>query len=187
MKRQVAVVAVAGNGRRRVLVDPNVGHAGAADDCAWVDVGRRAVEQDARAALRIVAGDHATDRFGCLLHISFVLDARGTFPDIGSPSTASRAARKSRAAGEKTMTASSARARRPSLILAMTTITVVLAASLLPDPGRAQDFPNRTIRLVVGPSPDVLSRIIAGHLQRGRGGPGEVEPWESGGGKRAAG
>jgi hypothetical protein len=76
MKRQVAVVAVAGNRRRRVLVDPNVGHAGAADDRARVDVGRGAVEHHARAALRIVAGDHATDRFGCFGHISFVLDAR---------------------------------------------------------------------------------------------------------------
>src|SRR5262249_33018634 len=96
------------------------------------------------------------------------------------------AARKSRAAGEKTMTASSARARRPSLILAMTTITVVLAASLLPDPGRAQDFPNRPIRLVVGPSPDVFSRIIAEHLQRGWGRRVVGEPRPGAGGKLAA-
>ena len=69
------------------------------------------------------------------------------------------------------MAASSARARRPSLILAMATITVVLAASLLPDPMRAQDFPNRPIKLVVGPSPDVFSRIIAEHLQQAWGQP----------------
>src|SRR5262245_28456760 len=84
------------------------------------------------------------------------------------------------------MTASSARARRPSLILAMTTITVVLAASLLPDPGRAQDFPNRPIRLVVGPSPDVFSRIIAEHLQQAWGQPVVVEPRPGAGGKLAA-
>src|SRR5262245_55894080 len=69
------------------------------------------------------------------------------------------------------MVAFSARARRPSLILAMTAITVVLAASLLPDPMRAQDFPTRPIRLVVSPSPDVFSRIIAEHLQQAWGQP----------------
>src|SRR5262249_9108710 len=69
------------------------------------------------------------------------------------------------------MAAFSARVERPSLVLAMTTITVVLAASLLPVPVRAQDFPSRPIRLVVGPSPDVFSRIIAEHLQQAWGQP----------------
>src|SRR4029453_17023422 len=99
---------------------------------------------------------------------------------------ASRAARKSRAAGENTMAAFSARVERPSLILAMTTITVVLAASLLPVPVRAQDFPSRPIRLVVGPSPDVFSRIIAEHLQQAWGQPVVVEPRPGAGGKLAA-
>src|SRR5215471_284607 len=82
------------------------------------------------------------------------------------------------------MAAFSARARRPSLILAMTTITVALAA--YPLPGRAQDFPNRPIRLIVGPSPDVFSRIIAEHLQQAWGQPVVVEPRPGGGGKLAA-
>src|SRR5215813_15462291 len=82
------------------------------------------------------------------------------------------------------MAAFSARARRPSLILAMTTITVALAA--YPLPGRAQDFPNRPIKLVVGPSPDVFSRIIGEHLQQAWGQPVVVEPRPGAGGKLAA-
>ena len=54
------------------------------------------------------------------------------------------------------MTACPARARRPSLLLAMITITAVLAA----DRARAQDFPNRPIRLIVGPSPDTLNAAM---------------------------
>src|SRR5262249_43941601 len=88
--------------------------------------------------------------------------------------------------GKKTMAAFSARARRPSLILAMTTITVVLAASLLPVPVQAQNFPSRPIKLVVGPSPDVFSRIIAEHLQQAWGQPVVVEPRPGAGGKLAA-
>ena len=47
MKRQVAVVAITGNQSRRLLVDPDVGHAGAAHDRARVDIGRGAIEQNA--------------------------------------------------------------------------------------------------------------------------------------------
>src|SRR5262249_15744258 len=82
------------------------------------------------------------------------------------------------------MTAFSPGARRASLLLAMTTITVVLAAYHLP--ARAQDFPNRPIRLIVGPSPDVFSRIIAEHLQHAWGQPVVVEPRPGAGGKLAA-
>ena len=84
------------------------------------------------------------------------------------------------------MTASSARARRPSLILAMTTIAVALATYPLPDRVRAQDFPNRPIKLIVGPSPDVFSRIIGEHLQQAWGQPVVVEPRPGAGGKLAA-
>ena len=80
------------------------------------------------------------------------------------------------------MTAFSARARRPSLLLAMVTITAVLGA----DPARSQDFPTRPIRLIVGPSPDVFSRIIAEHLQQAWGQPVVVEPRPGAGGKLAA-
>jgi tripartite-type tricarboxylate transporter receptor subunit TctC len=80
------------------------------------------------------------------------------------------------------MTAFSARARRPSLLLAMIAITAVLAAN----PVRGQDFPNRPIKLIVGPSPDVFSRIIAEHLQHAWGQPVVVEPRPGVGGKLAA-
>src|SRR5262249_15603417 len=88
--------------------------------------------------------------------------------------------------GRKTMTAFSGQARRPSLVLAMTTIAVVLAAYPSPDPVRAQDFPNRPIKLIVGPSPDVFSRIIAEHLQQAWGQRVVVEPRRGAGGKLAA-
>src|SRR5215813_7512722 len=84
------------------------------------------------------------------------------------------------------MTAFSGQARRPSLVLAMTTIAVVLAAYPSPDPVRAQDFPSRPIKLIVGPSPDVFSRIIAEHLQQTWGQPVIVEPRPGAGGKLAA-
>src|SRR5215467_8926114 len=84
------------------------------------------------------------------------------------------------------MTAFSGQAPRPSLVLAMTTIAVVLAAYPSPNPVRAQDFPNRPIKLIVGPSPDVFSRIIAEHLQQAWGQPVVVEPRPGAGGKLAA-
>src|SRR5262245_66554324 len=83
------------------------------------------------------------------------------------------------------MPAFSARERRPSLALAMTTIAVVLGAYPLLDPARAQDFPNRPIKLIVGPSPDVFSRIIGEHLQQAWGQPVVVEPRPGAGGKLA--
>src|SRR5262249_9429036 len=80
------------------------------------------------------------------------------------------------------MTAFPARARRPSLLLAMLTITPLLAAAL----PRAQDFPKRPIRLIVGPSSDVFSRIIAEHLQQAWGQSVVVDPRPGAGGKLAA-
>jgi len=63
---------------------------------------------------------------------------------------------------------------------------VLIAASLSCTAVRAQDFPTRPIRLIVGPSPDVFSRIIADHLQQAWGQPVVVEPRPGGGGKLAA-
>jgi tripartite-type tricarboxylate transporter receptor subunit TctC len=51
----------------------------------------------------------------------------------------------------------------------------------------AQDYPSRAIKIIVGPSPDVFSRIIAEHLQKVWGQPVVVEPRPGAGGKIAAG
>ena len=50
---------------------------------------------------------------------------------------------------------------------------------------QAQNFPNHTIKIVVGPSPDIFSRIIAEHLQETWKQPVVVEPRPGAGGKLA--
>src|SRR5215470_4880901 len=71
--------------------------------------------------------------------------------------------------------------------VAIGAVASLLAAGFLPcGQARAQDFPTRPIRLIVGPSPDVFSRIIAEHLQQAWGRPVVVEPRPGGGGKLAA-
>src|SRR5882757_11067013 len=65
-------------------------------------------------------------------------------------------------------------------------ISGLVAVCLSLVPTYAQDFPSRPIRLIVGPSPDVFSRIIAEHLQQAWGQPVVVEPRAGGGGKLAA-
>jgi tripartite-type tricarboxylate transporter receptor subunit TctC len=50
----------------------------------------------------------------------------------------------------------------------------------------AQSFPNHVIKIIVGPSPDVFSRIIAERLQQVWGHPVIVEPRPGAGGKIAA-
>src|SRR5215471_5500315 len=71
--------------------------------------------------------------------------------------------------------------------VAICAVVSLLAAGVLPcGQARAQDFPTRPIRLIVGPSPDVFSRIIAEHLQQAWGQPVVVEPRPGAGGKLAA-
>src|SRR5438445_12795699 len=65
-------------------------------------------------------------------------------------------------------------------------ISTFVAACLSSASTCAQDFPNRPIRLIVGPSPDVFSRIIGEHLQQAWGQPVVVEPRPGAGGKLAA-
>jgi len=82
-------------------------------------------------------------------------------------------------------------ARRPRWMLASYTIFVAtifasLTACLLSPPARAQGFPNRPIKIVVGPSPDVFARIVGEHLQQAWGQPVIVEPRPGAGGKLAA-
>ena len=50
---------------------------------------------------------------------------------------------------------------------------------------QAQDFPNRPVKIIVGPSPDVFSRIVAEHLQEAWKQPVVVESKPGGGGKLA--
>jgi tripartite-type tricarboxylate transporter receptor subunit TctC len=50
---------------------------------------------------------------------------------------------------------------------------------------QAQNFPNHPIKIIVGPSPDIFSRIIAEHLQQVWGQPVVVEPRPGAGGKLA--
>jgi tripartite-type tricarboxylate transporter receptor subunit TctC len=54
-----------------------------------------------------------------------------------------------------------------------------------PAAAQAQSFPNRPIRIIIGPSPDIFSRIIAEHLQEAWGQPAVVEPRPGAGGKLA--
>jgi tripartite-type tricarboxylate transporter receptor subunit TctC len=72
------------------------------------------------------------------------------------------------------------------LLLAIYPIVGLLTAGLWSVAGSAQDFPTRPIRIVIGPSPDVFSRIIAEHLQQAWGQPVVVEPRPGAGGKLAA-
>src|SRR5215831_12048488 len=66
-------------------------------------------------------------------------------------------------------------------------LIAICAATARPAPARAQaeDFPNRPVRIIVGPSPDVFSRIIAEHLQEAWKQPVVVESRPGGGGKIA--
>jgi tripartite-type tricarboxylate transporter receptor subunit TctC len=54
------------------------------------------------------------------------------------------------------------------------------------EPAAAQVYPNRPIKIIVGPSPDVFSRIVAEHLREVWGQPVVVEPRPGAGGKLAA-
>src|SRR5262249_36625517 len=120
------------------------------------------------AALRVVAGHHAPDRFDCCGHVAYSF-------------TPTRASLRSEWSIPTMPRVTSRRSDR-----AIYTILGLLAACLFADPSCAQEFPSRPIKLIVGPSPDVSSRIIAEHLQQAWGQPLVVEPRPGGGGKLAA-
>ncbi len=50
---------------------------------------------------------------------------------------------------------------------------------------QAQSYPNHPIKIVIGPSPDIFSRIVGEHLQQAWGQPVVVEPRPGAGGKLA--
>jgi tripartite-type tricarboxylate transporter receptor subunit TctC len=60
-----------------------------------------------------------------------------------------------------------------------------MLAAATPARAQAQDFPNRPVKIIVGPSPDVFSRIVAEHLQEAWKQPVVVESKPGGGGKLA--
>lgn len=66
-----------------------------------------------------------------------------------------------------------------ALACALTVLPVSFAAA------QAQNFPNHPIKIIIGPSPDIFSRIVAEHLQQAWGQPVVVEPRPGGGGKLA--
>ena len=67
-----------------------------------------------------------------------------------------------------------------------TAAIVVLTLLAAPANASAQDFPSRTIRLIVGPSPDAITRIFADRMQKHWGTPVIVEPRPGAGGDIAA-
>jgi tripartite-type tricarboxylate transporter receptor subunit TctC len=70
--------------------------------------------------------------------------------------------------------------------VAIASAVVVFAIATEPAAAQATDFPNRPIKIIVGPSPDVFSRIIAEDLKEAWGQPVIVEPKPGAGGKIAA-
>jgi tripartite-type tricarboxylate transporter receptor subunit TctC len=78
----------------------------------------------------------------------------------------------------------SGRARRRGMIAAAM-IAIGATVWSAPSLAQAQDFPNRPVKIIVGPSPDVFSRIIAEHLQEAWNQPVVVESKPGGGGKLA--
>ena len=65
---------------------------------------------------------------------------------------------------------------------------IAVAAALAPSDramAQAQSFPNHPIKIIVGPSPDIFSRIVAEQLQQTWGQPVVVEPRPGAGGKLA--
>src|SRR3979409_1922545 len=73
-------------------------------------------------------------------------------------------------------------AQRSVQWLAGTVVSLAIGAVAF---AQAQNFPNHPIKIIVGPSPDIFSRIVAEHLQQVWGQPVVVEPRPGAGGKLA--
>jgi len=74
--------------------------------------------------------------------------------------------------------------RRDWAAAAAIAISATIVAAT-PSRAAAQDFPNRPVKIIVGPSPDVFSRIVAEQLQEAWKQPVVVESKPGGGGKLA--
>src|SRR5215831_5072883 len=77
------------------------------------------------------------------------------------------------------------RVRRPGWVAAAAVAISATIVAATPARAQAQDFPNRPVKIIVGPSPDVFSRIVAEHLQEAWKQPVVVESKPGGGGKLA--
>jgi tripartite-type tricarboxylate transporter receptor subunit TctC len=78
------------------------------------------------------------------------------------------------------------RAQGPGCMAMAAAIAICASlASSIPTRAQAQDFPNHPVKIIVGPSPDVFSRIVAEHLQEAWKQPVVVESKPGGGGKLA--
>jgi len=64
-------------------------------------------------------------------------------------------------------------------------LAVALTAASYGTAAQDTDYPKHAIKIIVGPSPDVFSRIVAEHLQKTWGQPVIVEPRPGAGGKIA--
>src|SRR5215475_7741838 len=77
------------------------------------------------------------------------------------------------------------RVRRLNWMAAAAIAICATIAAATPMRAQAQDFPSRPVKIIVGPSPDVFSRIVAEHLQEAWKQPVVVESKPGGGGKLA--
>src|SRR5215475_8386668 len=77
------------------------------------------------------------------------------------------------------------RVRRLNWMAAAAIAICATIAAATPMRAQAQDFPSRPVKIIVGPSPDVFSRIVAEHLQETWKQPVVVESKPGGGGKLA--
>src|SRR5262249_35637445 len=188
MERQVAVVAGARDHRGHVLINPDVGNAGTAADRTGIHIGSCAVEQNARPPLCVVSSHHPPNRPDFVRHLAtpslgrlrkleelqshchpacIIYHERPTGSASGAPSRRNKVVRGTHVAGR-------------IVVLALTSVSVSVASA------QAPNFPNHTIKIIGGPSPDVFSRIVAEHLQQAWGQPVVVEPRPGAGGKLAA-
>src|SRR5690348_12253767 len=75
--------------------------------------------------------------------------------------------------------------RLSPIVAAAAAVIALVTEGPVPAFAQAQDFPNRPVKIIVGPSPDVFSRIVAEHLQEAWKQPVVVESKPGGGGKLA--
>src|SRR5262249_31501904 len=185
MVGQRAVVAFARQRRRRLLVDPAVGHTRARILGARHDVGRGAVVEHARAPLRIVTGHDAADRPHLIGH------ARPTLIPMVRRLVAKRCHQfcaVSPFAASNDMTGNAMTGIRGYSLARSTALLALCSGALLPlvAGAMAQTFSSQPIRIIVGPSPDAVARVMGQHLQDTWGQPVVIEARTGAGGQIAA-